>query len=327
MPDIKIFVARRIDVDSEYINSSVYFPMRCGAIFDNSLSPSCDGDNTGDNISQKRMSFCEFTVQYWAWKNYEAEYYGMCHYRRYLSFINSHISHIKTQFTTNEYNMLCVPLLTKRSAKKYVINDNNYVKNLILQYDAIVSKTAIVEKIPVHSGDRVGTVRSLWESYDGIYIEKSSLNLLIKLIGELYPQYLNSAIEYLGGNEHRGFNCFVMKKDLFYKMCQFQFDIMFELEKQLNTEGYTETMRRTPAFIGEILYGVFVYHIQKQNKYKILERPIVFFYKTERIASFTKAWIVNICYYIKLIIRKILSILMPIGSKRRKILKRCIFLR
>ncbi|WP_033402292.1 DUF4422 domain-containing protein [Faecalispora sporosphaeroides] len=323
MPDIKIFVSRRIDIESEYINYSIYYPMRCGAIFDNSLSPSCDGDNTGDNISQKRMSFCEFTVQYWAWKNYKAEYYGMCHYRRYLSFVNSHIG---TQFNTNQYNMLCVPLLTKRSAEKYVINNNNYVKDLISQYDAVVSKSAIVEKISVPSGNSVGTVSSLWESYDGIYIKKSSLNLLIKLIEEHFPQYLNSAIEYLGGNEHRGFNCFVMKRDLFYKMCQFQFDIMFELEKQLDTVGYTETMRRTPAFVGEILYGVFVYHIQKQNKYKILELPIVFFYKTERVTSFAKALIINIYYYMAFTIRKILNILMPVGSKKRKILKRFISL-
>ena len=32
------------------------------------------------------MTFNELTVQYWAWKNVQADYYGLCHYRRYLSF-------------------------------------------------------------------------------------------------------------------------------------------------------------------------------------------------------------------------------------------------
>lgn len=84
MDDIKIFVSRRIDTNSTLINNPLYFPVRCGAVFDNSGSPAYAGDNTGDNISDRRNSFCEFTVQYWAWKNVKADYYGLCHYRRYL---------------------------------------------------------------------------------------------------------------------------------------------------------------------------------------------------------------------------------------------------
>ena len=49
-------------------------------------NPPMAGDDTKDNISEKRLSFNEFTVQYWAWKNYESDYYGLCHYHRYYSF-------------------------------------------------------------------------------------------------------------------------------------------------------------------------------------------------------------------------------------------------
>ena len=85
-PDIKIFVSHRIDLDSETIDNPLYIPVRCGAVYDERENVTMLGDDTGDNISEKRNSFCELTVLYWAWKNVKADYYGLCHYRRYLSF-------------------------------------------------------------------------------------------------------------------------------------------------------------------------------------------------------------------------------------------------
>ena len=86
MNSIQIYVSHRIDINSELVDNPLYIPMRCGAVFDQENPMGIAGDDTGDNISERRMSFCEFTVQYWAWKNIRADYCGLCHYRRYLSF-------------------------------------------------------------------------------------------------------------------------------------------------------------------------------------------------------------------------------------------------
>lgn len=77
--DIKIFSSHRIDLDSETVHNSLYIPVRCGTVFDERKDNTMLGDDTGENISEKRESFCEFTVQYWAWRNIEADYYGLCH--------------------------------------------------------------------------------------------------------------------------------------------------------------------------------------------------------------------------------------------------------
>ena len=45
-------------------------------------------DNTGNNISSKNPNFCELTGLYWAWKNLEADYIGLVHYRRYFTIQN-----------------------------------------------------------------------------------------------------------------------------------------------------------------------------------------------------------------------------------------------
>ena len=74
MSDIKIFVSHRIDMDSELVDNPLFVPIRCGAVLDNRNDVTMLGDDTGKNISEKRMTFNEFTVLYWAWKNVSADY-------------------------------------------------------------------------------------------------------------------------------------------------------------------------------------------------------------------------------------------------------------
>lgn len=60
----------------------VYFPLQVGAALNSPLE--YPGDNTGDNISAKNKNFCELTAVYWAWKNLDADYIGLAHYRRHF---------------------------------------------------------------------------------------------------------------------------------------------------------------------------------------------------------------------------------------------------
>lgn len=59
------------------------------------------GDDTGDNISDLNCYYAELSGVYWVWKNYnEADYVGVCHYRRFLTDENGYA------FTQKEYEKI-----------------------------------------------------------------------------------------------------------------------------------------------------------------------------------------------------------------------------
>lgn len=65
-------------------SDSMYVPLQAGALGNDSL-PGFRRDDEGDTISEKNPRYCELTVLYWAWKNLDADYIGLAHYRRHFA--------------------------------------------------------------------------------------------------------------------------------------------------------------------------------------------------------------------------------------------------
>lgn len=65
-------------------NDPMYIPVQVGA---QGKEPIRDFflDNQGENISSRNPRYCELTALYWAWKNLNAEYIGLSHYRRHFA--------------------------------------------------------------------------------------------------------------------------------------------------------------------------------------------------------------------------------------------------
>lgn len=79
--NVKILVAQH--KEANVFQNDVYTPIHVGKSLSNK-NLNILGDDSGDNISSLNPAYCELTAQYWAWKNLDVEYIGLCHYRRYF---------------------------------------------------------------------------------------------------------------------------------------------------------------------------------------------------------------------------------------------------
>lgn len=276
-PDIKIFVSHRIDLDSKTIDNSLYIPVRCGAVYDDREEVEMLGDDTGDNVSEKRNSYCELTIQYWAWKNIKADYYGLCHYRRYLSFAGK-------RFPESIQNLVIFNSLSSASQTACGLLDENKIIDKIKRYDVVVSQPFDVAKTVTPGGVSFSSVRDYWyKGWGEFLIKKENLDLLLDLIVKRYPSYKNDLNQLLDKPFFRGYNCFVMKKEAFFDLCSFEFGILEEIEPMLDMDGASNYRNRTLGYFGEILYTLWVYRTIKYKKYTVNERQLVLFQDTSKV--------------------------------------------
>ena len=84
-PDIlRVFQAKcHVDrpLQNPVQNPSYVYPIQVGADLTEQIISGLQ-DNQGENISCKNRNYCELTATYYAWKNCQAAYKGLCHYRR-----------------------------------------------------------------------------------------------------------------------------------------------------------------------------------------------------------------------------------------------------
>ena len=263
-PDIKIFVSHRIDLDAETIDNPLYVNVRCGAVFDKRENIDMLGDNTGDNISEKRDMYNELTVQYWAWKNVDADYYGLCHYRRYFSLS-------KKRYEQDIYANLIEDYISKKNIEKYKLNDSDYLSELFKNFDVIVTEPYNVSHIAKNLREQYGAQKYLYSEH---------IDILLDIIKEKYPKYYHLAKEYIYSDELIPCCMFIMNKKLFNEYNEFVFDILFECEKRIEINQLSSEGIRVFGHLGERLLGIFINCRQKELRVKYLQRIV--FLKTER---------------------------------------------
>ena len=202
----------------------MYIPLHVGAEgkkdeLENPLELGYTKDNIGDNISSLNKSFCELTGLYWAWKNLDADYIGLAHYRRHFSLKNR--KGFQNVLTYNELK----PYLGK--IKIFIPNKRRYY------------------------------IETLYSHYAHTHYS-NQLDETQKIIKEKYPNYVGSYDKVIEQRYGYMFNMMIMKRDLVDDYCTWLFDILFELKNRIEMPELDTFQGRFYGRISEIIFNVWL---------------------------------------------------------------------
>ena len=212
----------------------IYKPIQVGAAGKAPLHPDWLRDDTGDQISRKNAGFCELTGYYWAWKNYPAEVYGTCHYRRYFA------KHALGQ------------------PKKQRLLTAAQIQRLLQNADMVLPPK-----------------RHYWiETRESQYSHAHNaqdLQCARQVLTEKYPEYLPEWEQVMHSRSGHIFNMLIARRPVFDAYYTWLFDMLFEVEKRLDTSGYSPSDQRVFGYLAERLLDVYVLH----NHLRWVECPVV----------------------------------------------------
>ena len=195
-----------------------YVPVQVGAAGKESLG--FLRDDSGENISAKNPNYCELTGLYWAWKNLDAEFLGLVHYRRH--FAARTCGDKKGRVATGEEmaRELSKHLIVLPKPRNYFI-ETNYTQYIHAH----------------HARD---------------------LELTRKIICEKEPIYVAKYDEVMSRTWGHRFNMFCMHRDIANAWCEWLFGVLAELEARLDISGYSTNDARVFGFVAERLLDVWI---------------------------------------------------------------------
>lgn len=177
-------------------------------------------DNAGIHISEKNPTFCELTGLYWAWKNLDADYVGLCHYRR----------HFRGKTGADKWD--CI--LTQPQAKALLQNTDVLLPRRRNYY----IETAYSQYIHAHPAE--------------------GLDLALNLAAAQGENYAAAVETVKRRTWVHIYNMFIMKREIFDRYCQWLFDILFQVEAAVDISAYNAYDSRVFGFLGERLLDVYL---------------------------------------------------------------------
>lgn len=232
-----------------FATENPYFPIQVGKET-SKIDLGIQGDNTGENISNKNYCYCELTGLYWAWKNLnDVDIIGLCHYRRYFDFHNQ-CEAIKphTSFSTSDFQKIDLSIpneVLNKVANGFIVmtRPKSYRYNLMADYCIC------------HISD--------------------DFRVLSQTIKETQPKDIQNAFfqVFYQKNMLRPCNMFLMNKSEFDEYCSWLFNLLENVEKKVDISNYSSSQKRIFGYMAERLLNVWVV----SRKIPIISKPVIWF--------------------------------------------------
>ncbi len=197
----------------------MYLPVFVGAAGRSSIG--YQRDDEGENISSLNPYYCELTGLYWAWKNLDADYVGLAHYRRHFR-------------GKKKGRTLFDSVLTEKEA------------------EALLKNTDIILPAKRHY-----VIETVGNHYAHTHYKKD-LDKTRVILAKIYPEYLKAFDRHMRSTSGHMFNMFIMKKELADAYCEFLFTVLQQLRKMVDFRSYDAFQARLFGRISELLLDVWI---------------------------------------------------------------------
>ena len=197
----------------------MYLPLHVGKA-GKDLDLGFQGDNTGENISEKNPTYCELTGIYWAWKNLTCDYVGLSHYRR----------HFRGSKTKDKWE----GILTTAQAEA-----------LLTDTDVLLPRR------------RNYYIEKVYDQYVHAH-PAEPLDLALRLASGYGESYAAACRRMKTRTWTHIYNMFIMKKDIFDGYCQWLFEILSQVEGAIDISSYSQYDKRVFGFLSERLLDVYL---------------------------------------------------------------------
>ena len=217
-----------------------YLPLHVGAALhpEVNLGDEFQRDDEGDNISRLNGSYSELTGLYWLWKNCDADYKGLVHYRRLLGSDNRARHHAKDPFDR-------------------VATGDELI--------AAAENTGVV--VAKRRNYYIETVHNHYAHTFDI----DHFDVCREVLSYLYPDYVKAWDRLMQSRGAHILNMFVMRDDLFDAYCEWLFSILDELTKRIISTDMDSFQARWPGRVSERLLDPWLW----TNGIEVAELPVV----------------------------------------------------
>ena len=222
---IKIIVCTHKKCDMP--KDSLYLPLHVGAAGKKTKdgSPLDFGyarDDSGDNISIRNSNFGTQTGLYWEWKNLDADYKGLVHYRRY--------------FVGENY---------KKGDMLGSVITKDEIEPMLRKYKVFVPRK------------RHYYIESLYSHYAHTH-DESHFHIVEDIIRTDCPEYLEAYKRVMKRRWGYMFNMMILERNLMDDYCSWLFNILFQAVERIDKENLSDFDRRFCGRISEILFDVWL---------------------------------------------------------------------
>lgn len=257
-PIIKIGIAYH--KRCKFYKSEIFIPIQVGAARSNS-DFGIQKDSEGDNISTSNIYYSEMSASYWLWKNCNADYKGLFHYRRFLSF-KKESPLLRWKGMLLYVTTKIVSPFIKDSWVKYFAYPNHYINESQIDDTLRRFERDLYRDIEENDVD----CYSSGYMYHSTYTIKTHLQRAIgywhsekikSIIAEEFPEFNKYFMMTLSDNKFIGFNMVVAKECIFEDYCKTVFEILKIYDSFMNNNipdnVINNSLLRDYGYIAELL--------------------------------------------------------------------------